>query len=154
MKRRYLKSVILLSFLIGLLSKMDNLKRKTIEVYYIDKFMEKEKEAVVEKGDTSAYRVLKASMEADERIPLSSTFYYSMIMAIYFNYAPANYDAYKTIQDVYPNRDTMDVDTRKLCSFFLRRGADRGDKRCLEVIKKEHLEYREIPVPKSDMSNE
>lgn len=54
MKRRYLKFIIVLSFLIGFLSNIDNLKRKTIEVYYIDKFMEKEKIAVVEKGDTSA----------------------------------------------------------------------------------------------------
>ena len=41
MKRRYLKFIIVLSFLIGLLSNIDNLKIKTIEVYYIDKFMEK-----------------------------------------------------------------------------------------------------------------
>lgn len=150
MKRRYLKYVIVLSFLIGLLSNINNLKRKTIEIYYVDKFMEKEKKMVVEKGDTSAYKELKASMEADERIPRSNVFYYSMIMAIYFNYAPANYDAYKTIQDVYPNRVTMDVDTRKLCSFFLRRGADRGDKHCLEIIKKQNLPYRRIFVQKTD----
>lgn len=135
MKRRYLKFIIVLSFLIGFLSNIDNLKRKTIEVYYIDKFMEKEKIAVVEKGDTSAYKTLKASMEADGRIPRSSTFYYSMIMAIYFDYSPANYDAYKTIQDVYPHRETMDADTKKLCAFFLKRGADRDDNRCLEIIK-------------------
>ena len=154
MKRRYLKFIIVLSFLIGFLSNIDNLKRKTIEVYYIDKFMEKEKIAVVEKGDTSAYKTLKASMEADGRIPRSSTFYYSMIMAIYFDYSPANYDAYKTIQDVYPHRETMDADTKKLCAFFLKRDADRDDNRCLEIIKKQNIPYRKIYVQKSDVSNE
>ena len=64
------------------------------------------------------------------------------------------YDAYKTIQDVYPHRETMDADTKKLCAFFLKRGADRDDNRCLEIIKKQNIPYRKIYVQKSNVSNE
>ena len=65
-------------------------------------------------------------------------------MSISYDYPPANYDAYKTIVDVYPKGDSMDIETKKLCLFFLKRGADRGDKKCLELLEKQKVNYHRI----------
>lgn len=66
-------------------------------------------------------------------------------MAICYNYTPANYDAYRTIIAVYPNVDKMDEETKKLCVFFLKRGADLKDVRCLEVLKQLKVDYHKRP---------
>lgn len=58
---------------------------------------------------------------------------------------PANYDAYRTIMAVYPNANKMDEETKRLCVFFLKRGADYKDVRCLEVLKQLKVDYHKRP---------
>lgn len=138
-------SLLIVPFLFGFVLHCNKLKPKRIECFYVDSFMKKERNAIIEEGDTTAYKAYLASVIKNKRIPRSNSFYYSFVMAICYEYTPANYDAYRTIIAVYPNVDKMDEETKKLCVFFLKRGADLKDVRCLEVLKQLKVDYHKRP---------
>ena len=61
----------------------------------------------------------------------------SMYMANVYDYVPANYDFYKELKDTFDeNNIEMDKETKKLIMFYLRRGAQKGDQRAIEELKK------------------
>lgn len=138
-------SLLIVPFLFGFILHYDRLKPKRIECFYVDSFMKKERNAIIEEGDTTAYKTYLVSVVKNKHIPRSNSFFYSFIMAICYNYTPANYDAYRTIMAVYPNANKMDEDTKRLCVFFLKRGADYKDVRCLEVLKQLKVDYHKRP---------
>lgn len=111
-------SLLIVPFLFGFVLHCNKLKPKRIECFYVDSFMKKERNAIIEEGDTTAYKTYLVSVVKNKRIPRSNSFYYSFIMAICYNYPPANYDAYRTIMAVYPNANKMDEETKRLCVFF------------------------------------
>ena len=136
--------IIVLAFIAGFFFDYNNLKEEKDKKFFCSIFMEKERNAILEKGDTSAYKLYMDSIAKSNQIPLSNSFCYSCFMALYCNYIPANYDAYQTIMQVYPDSDSMDVDTKKLCVYFLKRGADRDDKRCLNILNKMYIKYQKV----------
>ena len=138
-------SLLIVPFLFGFVLHCNKLKPKRIECSYVDTFMKKERNAIIKEGDTTAYKTYLVSVVKNKRIPRSNSFFYSFFMAICYNYTPANYDAYRTIIAVYPNVDKMDEETKKLCVFFLKRGADLKDVRCLEVLKQLKVDYHKRP---------
>lgn len=138
-------SLLIVPFLFGFVLHCNKLKPKRIECFYVDSFMKKERNAIIKEGDTTAYKTYLVSVVKNKRIPRSNSFFYSFFMAICYNYTPANYDAYRTIIAVYPNVDKMDEETKKLCVFFLKRGADLKDVRCLEVLKQLKVDYHKRP---------
>lgn len=138
-------SLLIVPFLFGFVLHCNKLKPKRIECFYVDSFMKKERNAIIKEGDTTAYKTYLVSVVKNKRIPRSNSFFYSFFMAICYNYTPANYDAYRTIMAVYPNANKMDEETKKLCVFFLKRGADLKDVRCLEVLKQLKVDYHKRP---------
>ena len=138
-------SLLIVPFLFGFVLHCNRLKPKRIECFYVDSFMKKERNAIIKEGDTTAYKAYLASVIKNKRIPRSNSFYYSFVMAICYEYTPANYDAYRTIIAVYPNVNKMDEETKRLCVFFLKRGADLKDVRCLEVFKHLKVDYHKRP---------
>lgn len=137
--------VLLMAFLMGFLFHSENLAKPCVdEDSYVSLYLRKERMAIMEQGDTLAYKVYMDSVRHDSHLSRSNTFLYSLKLATYYDYAPANYDAYETIMKVYPGVDSMDVETRKLCLFLLKRGADRGEKRCLQELKRRNINYRQI----------
>ena len=141
---------LLVMLVIGFFYHSDNLSPSIIEDYPINIFMYKERLAIKNEGDTSAYKLYIDSIYKNKHMALSNSFVYSLRMAIIHNYIPANYDAYKTISVVYPKNEQMDSETKRLCAFLLKRGADRGDKRCLLEIKRMKIKYREVPCPSEE----
>lgn len=111
-------SLLIVPFLFGFVLHCNKLKPKRIECFYVDSFMKKERNAIIEEGDTTAYKTYLVSVVKNKHIPRSNSFFYSFIMAICYNYTPANYDAYRTIMAVYPNANKMDEETKRLCVFF------------------------------------
>lgn len=95
-----------------------------------------EKNKIVEQGDTACYFAVRDSIIHD--YPLSGTyFYYSVIMSTVYDYVPANYDAYKAIADaerIIKKEKIGSPITSPVALFFLRRGAEKGDKKCLEAL--------------------
>lgn len=138
-------SLLIVPFLFGFVLHCNKLKPKRIECFYVDSFMKKERNAIIEEGDTTAYKTYLVSVVKNKHIPRSNSFFYSFIMAICYNYTPANYDAYRTIMAVYPNANKMDEETKRLCVFFQKRGADYKDVRCLEVLKQLKVDYHKRP---------
>ena len=74
-------------------------------------------------------------MRTDKRLSKGSYFYYSFIMATIYEYVPANFDVYCALRDVYNGLDSLDVDTKYMAMFFLKRGKERGDGRCEKELK-------------------
>jgi hypothetical protein len=57
-------------------------------------------------------------------------------MSTVYDYVPANYDAYKAIADaerIIKKEKIGSPITSPVALFFLRRGAEKGDKKCLEA---------------------
>lgn len=136
---------LLVMLIVGFFYHSDNLKPSIIKDYPINMFMYKERLAIKNEGDTTAYKLYIDSIYKNKHVALSNSFIYSLRMAIIHNYTPANYDAYRTISVVYPRNMQMDSETKRLSIFLLKRGADRGDKRCLLEIKKMKIKYKEVP---------
>lgn len=141
MKNKSNIALIILAFLLGFFYHYNHLQKQPIKTYYFNAFMQKERLSIVENGDTCAYKLYMDSVVCNKRIPRSNSFFYSFIMDICYGYVPANYDAYRTLMAVYPDANTMDGDTEKLCIFLLRRGADNGDNRCSEALEKMNIGY-------------
>ena len=137
--------LLIIPFMLGFVFHYERLKPKSIKCFYIDTFMKKERNAIIEEGDTASYKIYLDSVIKNKHIPRSNSFFYSFIMAICYEYRPANYDAYRTIIAVYPNTNKMDEETKKLCVFFLKRGADLDDARCLEVLRQLKVDYHKRP---------
>ena len=95
-----------------------------------------EKKKIVEKGDTTCYVAVRDSIR--KNYPLCGTyFYYSVIMSTVYDYVPANYDAYKAIADAerfLKKAKKGSPITSPIALFFLRRGAEKGDKKCVEAL--------------------
>lgn len=136
--------LVVLAFTAGFFTNYKTLRIGRYKRLYCEAFMKKERLAIIQKGDIASYKLYIDSVAKEKRIPLSNSFYYSFFMALNCNYGPANYDAYETIMKVYPCKDSMDVDTRKLCIFFLKRGLDRKDERCADILKKMKIECRAL----------
>ena len=140
MNTKYL-ALLIFTFLAGFFYINGHLQKAYDEVHYGSKQLVDEKIAIIEQGDTNAYENYIDSVSENKLIPRSNSFYYSFVMAISYNYSTANYDACKTIMAVYPDKDTMDVNTKKLCVFLLKRGADRNDKRCIRKPEFHFIDY-------------
>ena len=135
MKNKYSVIIIVSCFLLGLLWNWNNLRPRDYCRDAVDANLYKEKKAINEKGDTAAYKILVDSMRTDKRLSKGSYFYYSFIMATIYEYTPANFDVYCALRDVYNGLDSMDVDTKYMAMFFLKRGKERGDNRCEKELK-------------------
>lgn len=142
MKTKHLLLMLVLSFIVGLMSNIYTFSPCVCETYYADSYMKKERIAILYGGDTCAYQLYMDSVRCNKRIPRSNSFVYSLRMAICNNYAPAHYDAYETIMKVYPDVGSMDAETKKLCVFLLKRGADRDELHCLDELKRWNVKYR------------
>lgn len=82
--------------------------------------LQRMKLAVVEGGDTAAFDEL-AGIYSRER---DFNFYpYARLMAVRYEYAPANYWVYRTLVDC----DTLEAEQRDVAVGFLRKGAALGD---------------------------
>lgn len=136
MKNKYSVITIVSCFLLGLLWNWNNLRPRDYCRDAVDANLYKEKKAINEKGDTAAYKILVDSMRTDKRLSKGSYFYYSFIMATIYEYTPANFDVYCALRDAYNGLDSMDVDTKYMAMFFLKRGKERGDGRCEKELKR------------------
>lgn len=82
--------------------------------------LQRMKLAVVEGGDTVAFDKL-AGIYSRER---DFNFYpYARLMAVRYEYAPANYWVYRTLTDC----DTLEAEQRDVALWVLRKGAALGD---------------------------
>ena len=82
--------------------------------------LEQTKLAVVEDGDTAAFGEL-ADIYSREH---DFNFYpYARLMAVRYEYAPANYWVYRTLADC----DTLKAEQRDVALGFLRKGSALGD---------------------------
>ena len=82
--------------------------------------LQRMKLAVVEGGDTAAFDKL-AGIYSRER---DFNFYpYARLMAVRYEYAPANYWVYRTLTDC----DTLEAEQRDVALWVLRKGAALGD---------------------------
>lgn len=91
---------------------------------------------IVYKGDVSTYKALLDSVRNDPRVAYGNSSFidYSLIMAHYYDYAPANYDVYTALVSVFGKEDT-DSNTMKMALFYLERGARKGDIPCIDKLK-------------------
>lgn len=82
--------------------------------------LQRMKLAVVENGDTAAFGELAGIYSREHDF----NFYpYARLMAVRYEYAPANYWVYRTLADC----DTLKAEQRDVALRFLRKGAALGD---------------------------
>lgn len=103
-----------------------------------------EKKAIVNKGDTACYKHVVDSIRSHSQF--GYYFYYSFVMAMKYDYTPANYDVYMSLADTYRKENEvgeMDDGIKELGVYFLRRGAVRGDQRCARLLS--YLQSEQSP---------
>ena len=71
-------SLLIVPFLFGFVLHCNKLKPKRIECFYVDSFMKKERNAIIEEGDTTAYKTYLVSVVKNKHIPRSNSFFYSL----------------------------------------------------------------------------
>lgn len=86
---------------------------------------------IIDEGDVETYHALIDSVKNDKRAPYRNSSYidYSLIMAHYYDYVPANYDVYEALVSVFGIEKT-DSNTMNMALYYLNRGKRKGDKRC------------------------
>ena len=91
------------------------------------------------------YRYYVDSIKKDFRFRYPDYFGKSVFFAHYYDYAPAYYDVYEALMTLYKN-DTcaMDEHTRAMTAYYLRRGAEKGDKKCREILKERERESHHV----------
>ena len=91
---------------------------------------------VFQKGDTIAYRQIVDSIISDIHSSNSNYFCYSLVMANKYDYVPAYYDTYKSLNDCYgKNEVIMDEKTKAIAIYYLRQGANKGDIRAISQVE-------------------
>ncbi len=88
-------------------------------------------------GDINSYKELKA--EYDTLAHPQEFLYYSIVMALEHDYAPAYYDAYHAMTSIFTENPTLgkiDDKTKAEAMYFLRLGAQKGDKRAQQELKR------------------
>ena len=95
-----------------------------------------EKKAIEEKGDVNAYIHVRDSIIKTPNIVHCNYFYYALLMATEYNYKPANYDVYNSLKLAQTMLKMPSGHTEAIAIYFLKRGANSGDKRCtIELAK-------------------
>ena len=88
-------------------------------------------------GDINSYKEMKA--EYDTMAHPQEFLYYSIVMALEHDYAPAYYDAYHALTSIFTDNPTLgkiDDKTKEEAMYFLRLGAQKGDKRAQQELKR------------------
>ena len=132
--------IFIVLFLIGLVLNYQNLE-PTIEPNSgwetLNSSFLKEKKLIVSDGDVEAdKKVVKYLLYTKGRDDASSIFYYAFLMAIQYEYTPANYDAYQALIKPYGEITALDKNTQQLAMFFLHRGANKGNRECMQALHK------------------
>ena len=115
--------IFIVLFLIGLVLNYQNLE-PTIESNSgwetLNSSFLKEKKLIVSDGDVEAYKkVVKYLLYTKGRDDASSIFYYAFLMAIQYGEITA-----------------LDKNTQQLAMFFLHRGANKGNRECMQALHK------------------
>ena len=88
-------------------------------------------------GDINSYKEIKA--EYDTSAHPQEFLYYSIVMALEHDYAPAYYDAYHALTSIFTDNPTLgkiDDKTKEEAMYFLRLAAQKGDRRAQLELKK------------------
>ncbi|MDR0196153.1 MAG: hypothetical protein LBI73_13615 [Myroides sp.] len=88
------------------------------------------KELALMKGDTTAYYQLSLDYMDS---PYDGFLYTALIMANKYNYHIAYYDVYDILTQKYGLQE-LDEKTKELAIDYLRKGAQKGNKNCIEQL--------------------
>lgn len=92
---------------------------------------------VLSSGDVDSYDELKTYF-LNREVEQESLFY-SIVMALKYDYAPAYYDVYHAMTSVYsenPKLGKIDDKTKEEAMYFLRLGAQKGDEHAKQELKR------------------
>ena len=138
MKYKYIIYIVsaIVGFSIGILVNWTSFTKPEESVTEIEFASYNKKKAIVEKGDTIAYKHVVDSIKTNYP-NCGNYFYYSLVMVLAYDYAPANYDIYTALHDLYSSSnkaEQIDDKTKQLALFFLENGAKKGNKECINKL--------------------